>query len=66
MKEIEGYKTNEKISCVHSWIGSINLFKCPLSSKSSKRVSVFPIKIPIIYFTDRKHNTKICMNYQEL
>lgn len=54
MKEIEGYKTNEKIPCVHSWIGIINLFKCPLSSKSSKRVGAFPIKIPIVYFTDKK------------
>lgn len=66
MKEIEGYKTNEKISCVHSWIGIINLFKCPHSSKSSKRVSSFPIKIPTVYFTDTKHNTKICMTYLEL
>lgn len=54
MKEIEGYKTNEKMPYVHSWIGIINLFKCPLSSKSSKRVGAFPVKIPIVYFTDKK------------
>lgn len=54
MKEIEGYKTNEKMPYVHSWIGIINLLKCSLSSKSSKRVGAFPVKIPIVYFTDKK------------
>lgn len=51
MKEIKGH-TNEKIPCVHKL--EILLFKITTHLKPIYRVNAFPIKNPMICFTDRK------------